>query len=204
MLCSSWRWPPRGSPPWFLSLPTCLLTQCLERHRWKLLSFCFYPPWRTRRSHVWCYSLLIYLPFCCCASDRSSWLGSRWSLQLLHCLQGSVHGHPQEAPLQELWQGNNSVRHGGTYWEPCAPAQELQAMGVCVCRLFSYVGWLWCAGEVSFSPLCSPRNSSAISSCFPDLLFPLLLPLCAITSLWSDEACPRLHSLLHVPCHSLL
>lgn len=97
-----------------------------------------------------------------------------------------------------------TVRCRGTHWEPHAHAQEFQAMSVCVCWLFSYVGWLLCVGEVSFSSLRSPRNSSAISSCFPDLLFPLLLPLCAITSLWSDEACPRLHSLLHVPCHSFL
>lgn len=41
-------------------------------------------------------------------------------------------------------------------------------------------------------------------SCFSDLLFPLFLSLCSFTSLWPNEACPCLHSLLHVPCHSVL
>jgi len=35
----------------------------------------------------------------CLALCRPPRLGSWWSLQLLHCLQGSLHCHPQEASL---------------------------------------------------------------------------------------------------------
>lgn len=58
--------------------------------------------------------------------------------------------------------------------------------------------------EMSFVPPVLQGTNVRSPSSFSDLLFPLFLPLCSITSLWSDEACPCLHSLLHVPRHSFL
>ncbi|XP_047423108.1 lateral signaling target protein 2 homolog isoform X2 [Sciurus carolinensis] len=39
---------------------------------------------------------------------------------------------------------------------------------------------------------------------FEDLLFPLLFALGTAAPLWAGEACPRVHTLLHVPRHTLL
>lgn len=43
-----------------------------------------------------------------------------------------------------------------------------------------------------------------LSFWLPDLLFPLLIPLSTTSALRTGETRPCVHTLLHVPCHTLL